>query len=188
MDRVLNINPENVLAYFNRASIFIEMERWEDALEDYDRAIELYPDFAKAYMNRSYVKSRLGLNQSSKEDYRTAQRKIQEYRARNVTDEGSFADTTRKYSSLIALFIRQNVRKKKSQFIIRWCKKKIKIEKRISIWYFFRAAFQGGDLSPDPTSKRPSSKKGEKQHGIIQGTILCDHQEFRKERKGHWLC
>ena len=103
MDRVLNINPENVLAYFNRASIFIEMERWEDALEDYDRAIELYPDFAKAYMNRSYVKRRLGLNQSSKEDYRTAQRKIQEYRARNVTDEGSFADTTRKYSSLIAL-------------------------------------------------------------------------------------
>lgn len=103
MDRVLNINPENVLAYFNRASLFIEMERWEDALEDYDRAIELYPDFAKAYMNRSYVKSRLGLNQSSKEDYRTAQRKIQEYRARNVTDEGSFADTTRKYSSLIAL-------------------------------------------------------------------------------------
>ena len=103
MDRVLNINPENVLAYFNRASIFIEMERWADALEDYDRAIELYPDFAKAYMNRSYVKSRLGLNQSSKEDYRTAQRKIQEYRARNVTDEGSFADTTRKYSSLIAL-------------------------------------------------------------------------------------
>ena len=103
MDRVLNINPENVLAYFNRASIFIEMERWEDALEDYDRAIELYPDFAKAYMNRSYVKGRLGLNQSSKEDYRTAQRKIQEYRARNVTDEGSFADTTRKYSSLIAL-------------------------------------------------------------------------------------
>ena len=103
MDRVLNINPENVLAYFNRASIFIEMERWEDALEDYDRAIELYPDFAKAYMKRSYVKSRLGLNQSSKEDYRTAQRKIQEYRARNVTDEGSFADTTRKYSSLIAL-------------------------------------------------------------------------------------
>ena len=103
MDRVLNINPENVLAYFNRASIFIEMERWEDALEDYDRTIELYPDFAKAYMNRSYVKSRLGLNQSSKEDYRTAQRKIQEYRARNVTDEGSFADTTRKYSSLIAL-------------------------------------------------------------------------------------
>lgn len=103
MDRVLNINPENVLAYFNRASIFIEMERWEDALEDYDRAIELYPDFAKAYMNRSYVKNRLGMNKSSKEDYRTAQEKVREYRAANAENGASFADTTRKYSSLIAL-------------------------------------------------------------------------------------
>ncbi len=103
MDRVLNINPENVLAYFNRASIFIEMERYEDALYDYDKAIELYPDFAKAYMNRSYVKNLLGDFKSSKEDYETAQKKVQEYRAKNITDAGSFADTTKKYSSLIAL-------------------------------------------------------------------------------------
>lgn len=103
MDRVANINPENVLVYFNRASIFIEMGRYQDALEDYDRAIALYPDFAKAYMNRSYVKSLLGRFKSSKDDYETAQRKVREYRAKNVTDAGSFADTTKKYSSLIAL-------------------------------------------------------------------------------------
>ena len=103
MDRVLNINPGNVLAYFNRASIFIEMERWQDALEDYDKAIELYPDFAKAYMNRSYVKNMLGDKKSSKEDYRIAQKKVQEYRAKNATGQASFADTTRKYSSLLAL-------------------------------------------------------------------------------------
>lgn len=103
MDRVLDINPENVLAYFNRASIFIEMGMYRDALEDYDRAIELYPDFAKAYMNRSYVKNLLGDYKSSKNDYETAQNKIKEYREKNVSDEGSFADTTRKYSSLIAL-------------------------------------------------------------------------------------
>lgn len=103
MDRVLDINPENVLAYFNRASIFIEMGMYRDALEDYDRAIELYPDFAKAYMNRSYVKNLLGDYKSSKKDYETAQNKIKEYREKNVSDEGSFADTTRKYSSLIAL-------------------------------------------------------------------------------------
>ena len=103
MDRVLNINPENVLAYFNRASIFIEMERYEDALEDYDKAIELYPDFAKAYMNRSYVENILGDMKASKEDYRTAQKKVAEYRAKNISDEGSFADTTKKYSSLLAL-------------------------------------------------------------------------------------
>ena len=95
MDRVLNINPENVLAYFNRASIFIEMGMYENALEDYDKAISLYPDFAKAYMNRSYVKNLLGRNKDAKKDYDTAQKKVSEYRARNVSDAGSFADTTK---------------------------------------------------------------------------------------------
>ena len=103
MDRVLNINPENVLAYFNRASIFIEMGQYKNALEDYDRAIELYPDFAKAYMNRSYVNNLLGKYKAAKNDYDTAQKKVAEYRAKNVSDAGSFADTTKKYSSLLAL-------------------------------------------------------------------------------------
>lgn len=103
MDRVININPGNVLAYFNRASFFVNMERWQDALEDYDRAIELYPDFAKAYMNRSYVEGRLGMTRESKRDYETAQQKVREYRAANAEAQGSFADTTRKYSSLLAL-------------------------------------------------------------------------------------
>lgn len=103
MDRVLNINPENVLAYFNRASIFIEMGMYQNALEDYDKAIELYPDFAKAYMNRSYVNNLLGKYKASKSDYDTAQKKVAEYRAKNVSDAGSFADTTKKYSSLLSL-------------------------------------------------------------------------------------
>lgn len=103
MDRVININPDNVLAYYNRASFFVRMERWLDALDDYDKAIELYPDFAKAYLNRSYVKNMLGRTKSSKQDYDIAQKKVSEYRAKNASDEGSFADTTKKYSSLIAL-------------------------------------------------------------------------------------
>ena len=103
MDRVLNINPDNVLAYFNRASIFIEMGRWQDALEDYDKAIALYPDFAKAYMNRSYVKNMLGDYKSSREDYETARKKVQEYREATAENASSFADTTKKYSSLLAL-------------------------------------------------------------------------------------
>ncbi len=103
MDRVLNINPENVLAYFNRASIFIELGQYRNALEDYDKAISLYPDFAKAYMNRAYVHNLMGDFKASRKDYDTAQKKVQEYRARNVSDAGSFADTTRKYSSLLSL-------------------------------------------------------------------------------------
>lgn len=103
MDRVIDINPNNVLAYFNRASFFVQMERWQDALEDYDRAIELYPDFAKAYMNRAYVESMLGEMKRSKKDYDTAQRKIREYHAKNHANASSFADTTKKYSSLLSL-------------------------------------------------------------------------------------
>lgn len=103
LDRVLNINPENVLAYFNRASVFIELGMYKNALEDYDRAIELYPDFAKAYMNRAYVKNLMGDYKSSKSDYETGQKKVREYRERNDSDMGSFADTTKKYSSLISL-------------------------------------------------------------------------------------
>ena len=103
MDRVISINPGNVLAYFNRASVFVETGRWKDALHDYDKAIELYPDFAKAYLNRSYVENQLGNRKASKADYETAQRKVREYRARTAADPESFADTTRKYSGLLAL-------------------------------------------------------------------------------------
>ncbi len=103
LDRVLNINPENVLAYFNRASIFIELGMYENALEDYDTAIGLYPDFAKAYMNRSYVNNLLGRSREAGKDYDIAQKKVAEYRAMNVSDAGSFADTTKKYSALLSL-------------------------------------------------------------------------------------
>lgn len=101
MDRVININPGNVLAHYNRAALFVEMGRWLDALEDYNKSIELYPDFAKAYLNRSYVENMLGRTRESRADYLTAQQKVQDYRARS--GEASFADTTRKYSSLLAL-------------------------------------------------------------------------------------
>ena len=103
LDRVLNINPENVLAYFNRASIFIEMGLYQNAVDEYDTAIELYPDFSNAYMNRAYVKSLLGDMKASRNDYDTAQRKVKEYREKNITNAGSFADTTRKYSALLSL-------------------------------------------------------------------------------------
>lgn len=102
MDRVININPKNVLAYFNRAAIFVEMERWTDALEDYDKAIELYPDFAKAYMNRSYVKNMLGRTKESRADYELAQQKIREYRENSSDNVTAYADTTKKYSALLA--------------------------------------------------------------------------------------
>lgn len=103
LDRVININPGNVLAYFNRAAVFTEMGRWQNALEDYDRAIELYPDFAKAYLNRSYVELQLGRKKESRSDYEIAQNKVREYRQKTASGDVDFADTTKKYTSLLAL-------------------------------------------------------------------------------------
>ena len=102
MDRVININPGNVLAYFNRAGYFIEMQRWDDALADYNKAIELYPDFAKAYMNRAFVELQMGMKRASREDYRTARRKVAEYES-STASGADFSDTTKKYSNLLAL-------------------------------------------------------------------------------------
>ena len=102
MDRVINVNPRNVLAYFNRAGYFMSTGKWHDALADYDSAIELYPDFAKAYMNRSYVKNMLGRKRESKRDYETARQKVREYEEKNAAVAGTFADTTRAYSSFIS--------------------------------------------------------------------------------------
>ncbi len=104
-DRVLNINPNNVLAYFNRAAVFMELGRFREAMDDYSQAINLYPDFAKAYMNRAYAKSQLGQFTSSKQDYDIAQRKIREYQALTADSTGhaAFADTARKYDRLLAL-------------------------------------------------------------------------------------
>ncbi|MCR5518991.1 MAG: tetratricopeptide repeat protein [Bacteroidales bacterium] len=103
MDRVIGINPGNVLAYFNRAGYFIEMNRWQDALEDYNMSIALYPDFAKAYMNRSYVEKMMGRNKASKADYEIARKKVAEYNSKSASGQADFADTTKKYSSLLAL-------------------------------------------------------------------------------------
>ena len=110
MDRVININPGNVLAYFNRAACFIELGRWRSALADYTRAIELYPDFAKAYQNRAYVENHLGMQKESKADYETARRKVEEYQKGLISVE-SFADTSKRYGSLIdfdADFVNKN--------------------------------------------------------------------------------
>lgn len=101
IDRVIAINPDNVLAHYNRGAIYMELGKYQDAVDDYTRAIALYPDFANAYMSRSVAESRLGRTSASKADYNTARKKIDEYKEANRKNFGSYADTTKKYSSLL---------------------------------------------------------------------------------------
>ena len=59
----------------------------------------LFEHFAGEAARQESVVARL----KNELSYKTAQRKVQEYRARNAAGEANFADTTRKYNSLLAL-------------------------------------------------------------------------------------
>ena len=59
-DRVIQLNPSFVFAYFNRANLRCAQRDFRAAIADYDEAIRRDPDFAAAYFNRGLAKLSLG--------------------------------------------------------------------------------------------------------------------------------
>ena len=59
-NKVLELDPGFVYAYFNRANIHCVQKDYQSALYDLDKAIELDGDFAEAYFNRGLVYIYLG--------------------------------------------------------------------------------------------------------------------------------
>lgn len=49
---VINADPQNALAYYNRGIIYEELGDTSLAFEDYTKAIEIRPEYAEAYNNR----------------------------------------------------------------------------------------------------------------------------------------
>lgn len=71
LDKVIELSPTFVYAYYNRAFISSKMNNLDAAVTDLSKAIELYPGFAEAYYNRGLVylrmgKTRLGIQDLSK--------------------------------------------------------------------------------------------------------------------------
>ncbi|MDD4609832.1 MAG: tetratricopeptide repeat protein, partial [Bacteroidaceae bacterium] len=52
LDKVIELAPDFVYAYYNRANLLTLLEDYPAALVDYSKAIELYPNFSEAYYNR----------------------------------------------------------------------------------------------------------------------------------------
>lgn len=71
--KVIEINPEYVGAYNNRAVLLKIFNKYDDALSDYNKAIELNPDYALAYNNRAslYLKY-FKLYDKALDDYKKA--------------------------------------------------------------------------------------------------------------------
>ena len=68
LDRVVNLAPDFVYAYYNRGNVSANLKDYRAALQDYDRAIELNPNFAEAYYNRGLTHIFLGDNKQGLSD------------------------------------------------------------------------------------------------------------------------
>ena len=60
LDKVVELVPDFVYGYYNRANVSVAMNDYRSALADYDKAIELDPKLADAYFNRGLVHIYLG--------------------------------------------------------------------------------------------------------------------------------
>jgi len=60
LDKVIELDPQFVYAYYNRAFISAKLNNFDVALEDLNRAIQIYPNFAEAYYNRGLIQLRVG--------------------------------------------------------------------------------------------------------------------------------
>lgn len=68
LDRVIELAPDFVYAYYNRGNILAVMKDYRAALVDYNKAIELDSRFADAYYNRGLTNIFLGNNRQGIQD------------------------------------------------------------------------------------------------------------------------
>jgi len=67
--RVIEIDPEYVVAFNNRGLIYISLGEHDNALEEYARCIDLDPEYRIVYYNRALLYSDLGEYDKALEDY-----------------------------------------------------------------------------------------------------------------------
>ena len=60
--------PQTAAQYNRQGMVFIQSERWEEALEAFTKALELDPAFKEASYNRSAMHMRLGKTREAQED------------------------------------------------------------------------------------------------------------------------
>ena len=68
LDKVIQLAPDFVYAYYNRGNIYAVMKDYRAALVDYNKAIELDPRFSDAYFNRGLTHVFLGNNNEGVQD------------------------------------------------------------------------------------------------------------------------
>ncbi|WP_029904175.1 tetratricopeptide repeat protein [Prevotella sp. 10(H)] len=57
--KIIELDPKDGMAYYNRGSIYSNMGMYEKALHDLNQTIELLPDYASAYNNRGLAHEKM---------------------------------------------------------------------------------------------------------------------------------
>ena len=68
LDKVIELVPDFVYAYYNRANILTIMKNYRGAIEDYDKVIEFDNNMSDAYFNRGLTHIFLGNNKLGIQD------------------------------------------------------------------------------------------------------------------------
>ena len=66
---VIDMNPDNVEAYYNRGVTYHHKGDYDRAIEDYTKTIQLKPDYANAYYNRGLSYDNKGASDRAIEDF-----------------------------------------------------------------------------------------------------------------------
>ncbi len=68
-NKILELKPDLVEAYFNRAELLGRMGRTKEAVTDLDKVIGMKPDFAAAFNDRGIANSMMGNNEQALKDF-----------------------------------------------------------------------------------------------------------------------
>lgn len=67
--KIIELDPNDSMPYYNRGSIYSNMGLYEKALQDLNKTIELAPDYASAYNNRGLVHEKMEHYQEALTDF-----------------------------------------------------------------------------------------------------------------------
>ncbi|KAJ3416949.1 cytochrome c oxidase subunit 1 [Chytridiales sp. JEL 0842] len=103
------------LAYFNAANLYFSQQRWEQALEYFERALRLDPEDFSAILNRGITKSMLGDTTGALEDFNLSillnptSPEVYFNRANLFQKMGNFDEADKDYSAVLTLSPADNV-------------------------------------------------------------------------------
>ncbi len=78
-NHVLQLDPDNYLAYYNRGVLYQDQGKLGEAIEDYSSAVKLDPEYSEAYYNRGVARDSRGDFAGAFADYSEAIQLNQEY-------------------------------------------------------------------------------------------------------------